>query len=947
MKNQVSKLSIKILFVLTIIGLIGLSTESFAQKKKKKKAKVSETKKSIPAPVKGPSVEGITEYTLGNGMKVLLFPDNSQQTITVNITYMVGSRHEGYGETGMAHLLEHMVFKGSTKHPNIPQELTEHGCRPNGTTWLDRTNYYETFTASDDNLKWALDMESDRMVNSFIKKEDLATEFSVVRNEFEMGENDPGSVLMERIIASAYLWHNYGNSTIGSREDIERVPINKLQDFYKKYYQPDNAVLLVAGKIDPDKTLKLVNEYFGAIEKPSRVIDPTYTVEPVQDGERMVELKRVGDVQYIGAMYHLPSSTHPDFPALDLLIDIITNEPSGVLYKNMVETKLATSQYGFGFDLKDPGLAYFAAEVLKDKSLEDAKKAFLKTLDSVAVYKFTKVELDRAKTKAEKQYEALSRNTERLGMTLSEYVAKGDWRLIFLYRDAIEKISLDDIQRVAKYYFKPSNRTYGLFIPETNPDRVKIPETPEVSSLVEGYKGRAVVAQGEIFDPSPENIESRTERGTAPNGLEYAFLNKSTKGGAVSANITLRIGDEKSLSNLGATDNITASMLMKGTKTLGRQALKDSLDKLKANVFVYGAGNTVSANISTTKENLNQTMLLVADILKNPAFDANELEKLLDEEKAQVDAQLSDPMALAGISFQRMMNPYPKTDVRYVPTLEEQSAMLKEVKLDNLKKFHSDFYGTASATISVVGDFEKDKIKSIINTQFANWSSKIPFKRIVSQYQANPNKSEAIKTPDKPNALFLAGINLPMKDTDPDYAAMVMGNYILGGGFLNSRLAVRIRQKEGISYGVGSNFSASPMDESGNFTTYAIYAPENAAKLEQAFLEEINRVRNEGFTDEELKAAKDGWLQSRNVSRAKDNELSGKLNSYLYYDRTMLFDKAFEESVKSLTVEQINNAFRKYIEPSKLSMIKAGDFDKKVEDKKENAPAKAGGSGNN
>src|SRR5580700_4737819 len=205
------------------------------------------------AQTKVTSVEGITEYHFDNGLRLLVFPDASKPNITVNITYLVGSRHEGTGERGMAHLLEHMVFKGSPKHKNIPQELTEHGARPNGTTSYDRTNYFETFQATDENLRWALDLESDRMVNSFIKKEDLASEFTVVRNEFEMGENNPFNVLFERAMSSAYVWHPYGHSPIGNRADIENVPIDKLQAFYRKYYQPDNAVLTVSGHIEEPK----------------------------------------------------------------------------------------------------------------------------------------------------------------------------------------------------------------------------------------------------------------------------------------------------------------------------------------------------------------------------------------------------------------------------------------------------------------------------------------------------------------------------------------------------------------------------------------------------------------------------------------------------------------------------------------------------------------------
>ena len=208
------------------------------------------------------SLQGIHEYKLANGLEVVLWPDPSKAQTTVNITYLVGSMHEGYGETGMAHLLEHMLFKGSTNHTNIPDELTAHGARPNGSTWFDRTNYFETFSATDENLEWALDLEADRMVNSFVRREDLDSEMSVVRNEFEIGENNPQSILEERVYSTAFLWHNYGNSTIGARSDIENVPIPNLRKFYETWYRPENAVLVVAGKFDQDKTLAMIADKF-------------------------------------------------------------------------------------------------------------------------------------------------------------------------------------------------------------------------------------------------------------------------------------------------------------------------------------------------------------------------------------------------------------------------------------------------------------------------------------------------------------------------------------------------------------------------------------------------------------------------------------------------------------------------------------------------------------
>jgi zinc protease len=321
------------------------------------------------APKKVTTVEGITEYRLDNGLRVLLFPDPSKSTITVNVTYMVGSRHEDYGETGMAHLLEHLMFMGSKNHPDIKKELQDHGTRPNGTTWYDRTNYFETFAATEENLAWALSMEADRMVNSFIAKKDLDSEMTVVRNEMEAGENSPGRVLMERVLATAYLWHNYGKSTIGARSDVERVPIERLQAFYRHFYQPDNAVLVVAGKFDEGKALELIRKTFGAIPKPQRQLRRTYTVEPVQDGERLVTVRRVGDVQHVAAAWHVPPGSHEEYPAVDMAAAILGDQPSGRLYKALVETKKAATVSMDSFQLHDPGFAYAQAMVRMDLSL--------------------------------------------------------------------------------------------------------------------------------------------------------------------------------------------------------------------------------------------------------------------------------------------------------------------------------------------------------------------------------------------------------------------------------------------------------------------------------------------------------------------------------------------------------------------------------------------------
>jgi len=884
-----------------------------------------QTSKSIaPAPQKITSVEGITEYRLANGLRVLVFPDPSKATITVNITYLVGSRMEGYGETGMAHLLEHMVFKGSTNHRNIPQELTSHGASPNGNTWYDRTNYFETFNATDENLNWALSLESDRMVNSFIADSALKSEFSVVRNEFESGENSPERVLQERVLSTAYLWHNYGKSTIGSKEDIEKVPADRLKVFYEKYYQPDNAVLTIAGKIDEAKVIQLVNQYFGPIPRPKRKLEEPYTVEPTQDGERLVELRRVGDVPLVSCAYHIPSGTSPDFVPVSILAEVLTNEPSGLLYKALVETKKASSVSGFAAGLKDPGYVYFSTEVPKDKSFSEARKTMMGLLDSIPT--ITQQQVDRAKNKQIKNIELLLNNSERLGLSLGEYSAKGDWRLFFINRDRVEKVTAEDVNRVARAYFKPSNRTVGLFIPEAKPERASIPASPDLGSLVNGYKGKEALASAETFDASPANIESRTKKGKIDGGAQYAFLSKSTRGNNVVATITLRIGSEKSLSGKAAIADLTADMLNKGTQTKTRQEISDAFDKLKASVNITGNGQVVSIRVTTIKENLNSALKLITEILRQPSFPSTEFDKLKDENIAGLEQQRSEPAAIASNALNRHMSPYEKTDFRYVMTFDEEVDAYKKTQLQEVKDFYKNYYNSAAATLAIVGDFDETSALTELNTMLANWQSSEKFERAKTVNFNAPAKGEKLLTPDKKNANFYSSEELKLKDDNADFPALVIGNFMLGGGFLNSRLAVRIRQKEGLSYGVGSRISASPLDESGSFSCFAIYNPDNADKLLEAWKEELNKMLNEGFTDAELTDAKSGYLQQQQVARSKDDNLAAKLSANLYYGRTLTFDEGVEKKISAMPVAEVNAAMKKYIHIDKISWVQAGDF---------------------
>ena len=881
-----------------------------------------------PGVEKGASVEGISEYRLANGLRVLLFPDPSKDTATVAITYLVGSRHEGYGETGMAHLLEHMVFKGTPKHADIPKELTAHGCRPNGSTSYDRTNYFETFAATDENIDWALDLESDRMVNSFIAKKDLDSEMTVVRNEFEIGENSPQDVLFERTMSAAYLWHNYGKSTIGSRADIERVPIESLQAFYRTWYQPDNAVLVVAGRIDPAKILGTIVDAFGKIPKPARTLPATYTVEPAQDGERTVTLRRVGDSQMVEAMYHIPAGPHPDFAAVDLLSFVLGDTPSGRLYKALVETKKAASVFGGTESLHDPGVLVVGAQVRTESSLDDAKEVLLKVTEDVPSSPPTPEEVTRAKDSWIKVWESAMRNSERAAIGLSEWAAEGDWRLMFVNRDRVKAVKPEDVARVAQAYLTPENRTVGIFIPTKTAMRAAIPDTPDVAAMVKDYKGGAGLSEGEAFDPAPAAIESRTVRVAVAPGIKLVMVPKKTRGSTVRVAMNFHFGDVNSLKDRATAGEFAARMLMRGTTQHTRQQIQDAIDKLKAQLGVFGGATDASASIEVTRENLVPAIRLAAEILRQPSFPGSEFDTLRQETMASIEDAKSDPQQKAATRMQKYLNPWPKGDPRYAESPEESLEAVKAVTLDQVKSFYEDFYGASAAEFALVGDFDPKEMQSLFSELFSGWKSKKPYSRLVAAYAARPPIRESIEAPDKESAVFSAGLRIPMRDDAPEYPAMVLGNFMTGGGFLNSRLATRIREKDGLSYGVGSFFRASPLDQDAMFGAFAIYAPQNSEKLVKAFDEEMGKIVATGFTDDEIERAKKGWLQSRKVSRATDRELAGTLAARAYLGRTLAWDESLEQRVSALKADEILTAMKKYVDPSKISIVQAGDFAK-------------------
>jgi len=878
---------------------------------------------ALPKPVT--EVEGITEYRLPNGLQVLLAPDASKPTTIVNVTYRVGSRHENYGETGMAHLLEHMIFKGTPTTRNALGEFSKRGLRANGSTWVDRTNYFASFSANDDNLRWYLGWQADAMVNSFIARKDLDTEMTVVRNEMEMGENDPGRILFEKTLAAMFQWHNYGKSTIGARSDVENVDIARLQAFYHRYYQPDNATLIVAGKFDPARTMGWIEQAFGRIAKPKRVLPRLYTLDPVQDGERTITLRRTGGVPQVMLGYHIPAGPDPDYPAMELIAQIVGDSPAGRAHKRLVEGGLASAVYAESLAMADPGVALFGAQLAAGQDPARSAQELTQVVEGLGSEPITEEEFKRAQVKWLKHWEQQYSNPETIGLVLSETVAQGDWRLLFLDRDRVKALTRDAVQRVAQQWLVRSNRTLATYVPTDKPLRAPAPEEADVAAQMKTFKPQPTAAAVAAFDSSPAHIDASTKRLVLANGMKVALLAKPTRGQTVRISMALRLGQERSLMGLREVSEYTAAMIDKGGAGLTRVQIQDRLDALKSELQIGSSGDEVNITMRSRRDTVTDAIALLAHLLRAPEFPAAALDELQRLTAADIQAQRDDPQAIVSNALARRGDPYPRGDVRHARSFDERLEDSQAVTIDKVKDFHARFYGASQGRFAAVGDFDADAVRRALAAGFGDWVASEPVERVPRPSYAMAPGREVVRTPDKQNATLGVELHLPLSDSDAVYPALMLANFILGSGG-DSRLFKRIREREGLSYDVFSYLDWGDLDAHTRWIGGAIFAPQNADKVEQAYREELARAVQDGFSDQEVASAKTALLNFRRLARAQDDRLAQALQRNLELDRTFAFAGRVDTALAALQAGPVSQALRAQIKPEAMAFVLAGDF---------------------
>ena len=888
---------------------------------------------------------GVEEYLFQpNGLKLLLVQDNAAPVVTVQIVYSVGSKHEVPGNTGSTHLLEHLNFKGTPtfnkKNGNtIFTVLQGIGAQMNATTWNDRTNYYQTIPS--DKIELALHIESDRMRNSLLLEEDKKTEMTVVRNEFERGENNPGSLLSKEIWATAYMAHPYHHSTIGWRSDIENMPIQVLRDFYNTYYWPNNATLTIIGDFEKKEVFNLVNQYFGPIPKAPHKLPQPYTTEPEQLGPRQITIKKPGQQAMVTVAYKIPGRMHEDLPALEVLSQIVGSGTSSVINKTFVDNGQATYGYANASNFQEVGLFTLTLGFSPEKDVEGLHMQMLDMVETIKEEGVSQEDVDRVVSKINKQTILSRDGSASIAGQLTEAIAGGDWTDYIRGAERLKKVTAADVKQVANKYLLEDQSTTGYFIPE-----VAGSHTPEETAASKFSPGD----QGRYFFRNPKVEENRIGSGTSeftenipavlssyeslrPANPGKEFIRKKIAGidvvvaetgaeGFVTVAASFPIAGYVNSGKNELVPGLTVRMLSRGTQVHDKFEFSEKIEKLGADIRIGSDNNNVNISFKCLSDDLDAVIGLLAEELRQPLFDQGEFKLLKDQTIDGLKRGLTDPGTQGSIALAQAI--YPEGHPNYVADIETRIQKIESVSIEDLKAFHKTYFGTAGMHLVAVGDVNTAELYAALKKNFSGWKGGTTSVAGVKESKMADALTKVVTIPEKPSAELFIGNYTGIERNDADYLPFYVATSVLGGGF-SGRLMQTVRDRDGLTYGIYAGHYGH--DRTGGYwVVNASFNPALFGKGLEATMVELEKWFENGITAEELAFRKSNITGSFKVGTATTSGLAGTLLGFLERDLDPEYLYQFEKDIEAVTLEEVNQAIKKYVDLDKLVIIKSGSL---------------------
>lgn len=880
-------------------------------------APVQAAAKQPPLPAVEAEAGGFSSYRLANGFRIILAPFPYAASTRVELLVKTGSKQEGYGETGMAHLLEHMLFKSAGRRSDLKSDLTSLGAVWNGTTNADRTNFFEVVAADPQKVDEVLRLEADRFIRASFTEKHLRSEMTVVRNELERNDNNPNSVAMRALQRQSYFWHGYGRPTIGARSDIEDAPFSALQAFHRRHYRPDNAALIVSGKFDRERVLRLASALFAEAVNPPGAKPTTWTREEAQAVVNRSELVLPAGVTLAASGWKLPGLRERAVYAFDLGVSAICAEDWGTLRKDLVlERKLAVSA-SCGTQLQsDYGLLVASASAGQGADAEALSRALREHLEQAAAKGISSEQLERARQAELNAYERLETNHESLAAQLSAAEVAGDWRLYFWQRDMVRAVTLDEVNQGLRTWVVPDVRADVLL---RHGERPTVPAWPAGAPADELVKGRNWAASTEVSDPVPETAQALQQLSQrvplAGEGALGVLISRRTQGKRAWLSWNNDYGNEAALRGRRPACNLASSLMAYGGAGYDRDRLDAKLEALQAQ-WNLGLGGI---SLEAPRQNIEAAWEVLLSVWAAPALPENEFERLKKGAIASLEAALKDPASVAANRAALRFDNFPEGHPLQPWSLEKQLATMRAVSYEQVRQCLADLGGVGRPRLAVVGDFTPAQVEALGRAAAKLPRASVGYERV--REPAAPTRVDTapveVRMPGKPNATISGQTVLPLTDESADFPALRIATKILGGD-ANSRIWMRLREKDGLAYGAGASLNGASFEPRSGFSLQASAASAKADAALAALKDELARALAEGFSAEEVERAKRSWQEERKTGLRNERGFVGVLAAGLYNGHDYGWIAAYDERIAKLSAAEVNAAFRKYLSAAPL-----------------------------
>ncbi|MDX2230141.1 MAG: pitrilysin family protein [Leptolyngbyaceae cyanobacterium bins.349] len=872
--------------------------------------------------------QGVQKTVLANGLTVLTKQVDTAPVVSVQVWYRIGSRNEAPGVNGIAHQLEHLMFKGTKERPiQFGRFFSALGSASNAFTSYDMTAYFGTVES--DKLEALLVLEADRMKNSTIDESALTSEKRVVISELQGYENSPSYRLGRAVMRSAFPTSPYGLPVGGTKADVEQFTVDQVRYYYTTYYRPDNAVLVVVGNFKQDEVMKLVQQTFGAIPKTTPPLPqtpaPKEIPQPSAAPKPAIALREPGTTALLNAVYPLPDVMHPDVPALQLMDAILSSGRSSRLYQSLVETGLASEASGYAANLMGGGWYDFAVTAAPQQDLQQIDQVLQQVITEFQAQGVTAEELARAKAQLRASLILRNRDISSQAIQLGDdFISTGDYQFTDRLLANLEKVTPADVQRVARTYLKLGLRTVGFFEPTTLTGESGTP-SGNVAQTSEKFSPGTPVDPAEVAKYLPPMRESGSatanqpipEKLTLKNGMQVLLLrDRSTPTVSLSGFVSAgTVYDQPKTAGLAA---LTADNLLNGTKTRSALAIAKTLENRGATLSFGATREGVIISGDALAADLPTLVQVLGDVLQNAVFPDKELELSRQQALTDLKLELDNPGRVARRAFQQAVYPH-NHPFHTLATLES----LQKIARTDVVQFYNQQYRPEDTILALVGDFDPVAVRNLLAREFGDWQNAGPDPTLTFPTVPLPKRTIRLTPtlPGKTQSITFMGYNAINRSDSRFYAAQVL-NQILGGDTLASRLGTEIRDRQGLTYGIYSLFQAGK--NPGPFLVYMQTAPEDANRAIASTVSLLQQLRQQGVTPTEVAAAKRSLSSSYSVELASPEALVSNILMDTVYGLSLDEMRQYTRKIQAVTPEQVNQAIQELLHPDNLVIVTAG-----------------------